>query len=69
MLIGLVVNIPFYGLIFVFSLYFQKINGLSPLTTGLAFVPMTAAVLPVNLLATTTIGRRASTENAYGNTK
>ena len=27
------------------------INGLSPLTTGLAFVPMMAAVLPVNLLA------------------
>jgi MFS transporter, DHA2 family, methylenomycin A resistance protein len=50
-LIGLVVNIPFYGLIFVFSLYFQKINGLSPLMTGLAFVPMMAAVLPVNLLA------------------
>jgi DHA2 family methylenomycin A resistance protein-like MFS transporter len=50
-LIGLVVNIPFYGLIFVFSLYFQKINGLSALATGLAFVPMMAAVLPVNLLA------------------
>jgi MFS transporter, DHA2 family, methylenomycin A resistance protein len=49
--IGLVVNMPFYGLIFVFSLYFQKINGLSPLATGLAFVPMMAAVLPVNLLA------------------
>ncbi|HEY2534403.1 MAG TPA: MFS transporter [Xanthobacteraceae bacterium] len=50
-LIGLVVNIPFYGLIFVFSLYFQKINGLSALATGLAFVPMMAAVLPANLLA------------------
>jgi DHA2 family methylenomycin A resistance protein-like MFS transporter len=50
-LIGLVVNVPFYGLIFVFSLYFQKINGLSPLATGLAFVPMMGAVLPVNLLA------------------
>jgi MFS transporter, DHA2 family, methylenomycin A resistance protein len=50
-LIGLVVNIPFYGLIFVFSLYFQKINGLSPLATGLAFVPMMGTVLPVNLLA------------------
>jgi DHA2 family methylenomycin A resistance protein-like MFS transporter len=50
-LIGLVVNIPFYGLIFVFSLYFQKINGFSALATGLAFVPMMAAVLPVNLLA------------------
>jgi hypothetical protein len=45
-----VVNIPFYGLIFVFSPYFQKINGLSPLETGLAFVPMMGAVLPAGTL-------------------
>jgi DHA2 family methylenomycin A resistance protein-like MFS transporter len=32
-LIGLLINIPFYGLIFVFSLYFQQIDGLSPLRT------------------------------------
>jgi DHA2 family methylenomycin A resistance protein-like MFS transporter len=50
-LIGLLVNIPFFGLIFVFSLYFQQINGLSPLATGLAFVPMMGAVLPVNLIS------------------
>jgi DHA2 family methylenomycin A resistance protein-like MFS transporter len=50
-LVGLLVNISFYGLIFVFSLYFQKINGLSPFMTGLAFVPMMGVVLPVNLLA------------------
>jgi MFS transporter, DHA2 family, methylenomycin A resistance protein len=49
-LIGLLLNIPFYGLIFVFSLYFQ-INGLSALATGLAFVPMMGIVLPVSLLA------------------
>jgi DHA2 family methylenomycin A resistance protein-like MFS transporter len=48
---GLLVNIAFYGLIFVLSLYFQQVNGLSPFQTGLAFVPMLAVVLPVNLLA------------------
>jgi len=48
-LIGLLVNIAFYGLIFVLSLYFQTLNGLSPLVTGLAFLPMTGAVLPTNL--------------------
>jgi DHA2 family methylenomycin A resistance protein-like MFS transporter len=48
---GLLVNIAFYGLIFVFSLYFQEINGWSAFATGLAFVPMMAAVLPVNLVA------------------
>jgi DHA2 family methylenomycin A resistance protein-like MFS transporter len=50
-LVGLLVNIAFYGLIFVFSLYLQRVNGLSPLATGLAFLPMLGAVLPVNLLA------------------
>jgi len=50
-IVGLLVNIAIYGLIFVLSLYFQRINGLSAWWTGLAFVPMMGAVLPVNLLA------------------
>jgi DHA2 family methylenomycin A resistance protein-like MFS transporter len=50
-LVGLLVNVAFYGLIFVFSLYFQTVNGWSPLATGLAFVPMMAMVLPANLIA------------------
>ncbi|WGR92853.1 MFS transporter [Bradyrhizobium sp. ISRA443] len=50
-LVGLLVNVAFYGLIFVVSLYFQQVNGLSALETGLAFVPMLGAVLPVNLIA------------------
>jgi MFS transporter, DHA2 family, methylenomycin A resistance protein len=50
-LVGLLVNVAFYGLIFVFSLYFQEINGWSSFATGLAFVPMMGAVLPVNLIA------------------
>ena len=39
-LVGLLVNVAFYGLIFVLSLYFQRVTGLSPLATGLAFLPM-----------------------------
>jgi MFS transporter, DHA2 family, methylenomycin A resistance protein len=50
-LVGLLVNIAFYGLIFVLSLYFQDVNGWSPFATGLAFVPMMGVVLPANLLA------------------
>ena len=49
--VGLLVNVAFYGLIFVLSLYFQQINGFSALETGLAFLPMMGAVLPANLLA------------------
>jgi MFS transporter, DHA2 family, methylenomycin A resistance protein len=50
-LTGFLVNIGCYGLIFVFSLYFQRLNHLSPLWTGLAFAPMMAAVLATNLIA------------------
>jgi DHA2 family methylenomycin A resistance protein-like MFS transporter len=50
-LVGLLVNVALYGLIFVLSLYFQQLNGLSAFQTGLAFVPMMGAVLPVNLIA------------------
>lgn len=50
-LVGLLVNFAFYGLIFVFSLYFQRINALSAFATGLAFVPLMGMVLPANLIA------------------
>jgi MFS transporter, DHA2 family, methylenomycin A resistance protein len=50
-IVGLLVNVAFYGLIFVLSLYFQQVNGLSPFATGLAFIPMLSVVLPVNLAA------------------
>ncbi len=59
--IGLLVNIAFYGLIFVLSLFFQRAQHLSALQTGLAFGPMTAAVMAANLLAgraAGTLGRR-----------
>jgi DHA2 family methylenomycin A resistance protein-like MFS transporter len=49
--IGLIVNIAFYGLIFVLSLYFQTTLHYSPLATGLAFAPATAAVFVANLVA------------------
>jgi len=53
---GLLVNTTFYGLIFVFSLYFQRANHLSALQTGLAFAPMTGAVFAANLIAARVTG-------------
>ena len=50
-LVGLLINVAFYGLIFDLSLYFQQVRAFTPLTTGLAFVPMTAIVLAANLFA------------------
>ncbi len=49
--IGLLVNIAFYGLIFVFSLLFQREQGLTPLQTGLALAPVMLGVTATNLLA------------------
>ncbi|WP_063739766.1 MFS transporter [Pseudonocardia halophobica] len=48
---GLLVNVAFYGLIFVIGLYLQQVLGRSPLVTGLAFAPTTVAVGFANLLA------------------
>lgn len=50
-LIGLLINIAYYGLIFVLSLFFQEIKNYTALRTGLAFLPMTAIVLASNLSA------------------
>ncbi|MGJ4926287.1 MFS transporter [Bradyrhizobium sp. HKCCYLS2038] len=50
-LVGLLANMAMYGLIFVLSLYFQEVDGMSPFTTGLAFLPMFGVVFPINLLA------------------
>ncbi|MGW9133480.1 MFS transporter [Streptomyces sp. NPDC055681] len=47
--IGFALNVGFYGMIFLLSLYLQQTRGLSALNTGLAFLPMaglTAVVSP-----------------------
>ena len=49
--IGLAVNIAFYGLIFVLSLYFQTTLHYSVLATGLAFAPVTCVVWLSNMLS------------------
>ncbi|MGA5194089.1 MFS transporter [Streptomyces exfoliatus] len=48
-LIGVLLNFAFYGLIFVFSLFFQQVWDYSPITAGLAFLPMTGAIMAANL--------------------
>ncbi len=48
---GVIVNFAYYGLIFVFSLFFQIEQQLSAQWTGLAFLPMTVVLMGVNILA------------------
>ncbi|QNH13311.1 MFS transporter [Xanthomonas sp. SI] len=57
---GVVVNFAYYGLIFVFSLFFQIQQQLSPQLAGLAFLPMTLVLMAVNVLAGRLITRVGS---------
>src|SRR5262249_1739742 len=40
--IGVLLNLGFYGLLFVFPLYFERVRGLDALQTGLAMLPLAA---------------------------
>jgi DHA2 family methylenomycin A resistance protein-like MFS transporter len=48
--VGFTFTVGFYGLVFLLSLYFQELRGLSSLVTGLAFIPMTGLSFFVTVL-------------------
>ncbi|MFD7015554.1 MFS transporter [Streptomyces sp. NPDC059928] len=48
---GAAASVAFYGVIFAFSLYFQRVRGESALTAGLMFLPMTALIPVMNVLS------------------
>jgi MFS transporter, DHA2 family, methylenomycin A resistance protein len=41
--VGFALNVAFYGMVFLLSLYFQQVRGLSTMETAWIFLPMTAA--------------------------
>ena len=45
------VNLAYYGLVFVFSLFFQTLQHRSALATGLMFLPMTASLIVMTVVA------------------
>ncbi len=47
--VGFVLNLAFYGEVFVLSLFFQEVLGRSPIEAGLSFLPMTALITVSNL--------------------
>src|SRR5262249_7795568 len=49
--VGFAFTVGFYGLVFLLSLYFQELRGLTSSATGLAFLPMTALGLFVTPVA------------------
>ncbi|MFD4941618.1 MFS transporter [Streptomyces sp. NPDC058409] len=48
---GSALSVAFYGMIFVFSLFFQQVRDQSALTAGLMFLPMTGLLVVVNVLS------------------
>ncbi|MEV5986538.1 MFS transporter [Streptomyces sp. NPDC052051] len=58
---GFALNGAFYGGIFLLGLYYQQVRGMSAITAGLMFVPMSMAVTATNLVSprlAERIGRR-----------
>ncbi|WP_017349501.1 MFS transporter [Pantoea sp. A4] len=62
--IGLVANLTFYGMVFVFSLYFQHIRHFSAAQTGVAFLPMMGILMVMNVVAGRLMTRRGVRELA-----
>jgi len=51
MITGAIINLSFYGVVFVLSIYFQALLHLDALQTGLAFIPLTAVMTASSLLS------------------
>ena len=51
MVTGFSINIAFYGVAFVLSLYFQRVLGEPAITAGLLFLPMTGLLTVANLIS------------------
>jgi DHA2 family methylenomycin A resistance protein-like MFS transporter len=56
-LFGICVNLTYYGMVFVLSLYLQHVRGYTPLEAGLAFLPLTGGFLASNVLSGWVVGR------------
>jgi len=55
-LFGICVNLTYYGMVFVLSLYLQRVRGYTPLEAGLAFLPLTGGFLASNVLSGWVVG-------------
>ncbi|MFF7439527.1 MFS transporter [Streptomyces sp. NPDC008122] len=53
-------SVAFYGMVFVFSLFFQQVLGLSALGAGLMFLPMTGLLAGVNILSAKVAARHGA---------
>lgn len=54
---GAAISVAFYSVVFVFSLFFQQVQGRSPLFAGLLFLPMTGLIAVTNVASGKLAGR------------
>ena len=57
---GVIVNLTYYGIVFVLSLYLQKVLGYTPTRAGLAYLPLTATFFGINIVSGWWVGRVGS---------
>jgi DHA2 family methylenomycin A resistance protein-like MFS transporter len=57
---GSIANFTYYGAVFVLSLYLQRVLGYTPVMAGLAFLPLTATFLVVNIISGWWVGKVGS---------
>jgi DHA2 family methylenomycin A resistance protein-like MFS transporter len=57
---GVAVNLTYYGMIFVLTLYLQHVLGYGAMRAGLAYLPLTATFFLVNLFSGWLVGRIGS---------
>ncbi len=57
---GSIANFTYYGIVFVLSLYLQRVLGYTPAVAGLAFLPLTATFLVVNIVSGWWVGKAGS---------
>ncbi|HEY4352783.1 MAG TPA: MFS transporter [Paraburkholderia sp.] len=56
-LFGICVNLTYYGVVFVLSLFLQRVRGDTPLQAGLAFLPLTGGFLVSNVMSGWVVGK------------
>ena len=54
---GTAANVTFYGMVFVLSLYFQRVRGYGGPATGFAYLPLMATFIVVNLVNARMVAR------------
>ncbi|GLQ50462.1 MFS transporter [Dyella flava] len=54
---GIIMNFTYYGIVFLLSLYLQRVLGYSALHTGLAYLPLTATFFGVNIFSGWLVGK------------